>query len=69
MRRCGARGGGVLALLCRRCMRLAQLECRVCRRRFKDLPAHFARSECGRFDREGMWWQADRPPTARQVFP
>jgi hypothetical protein len=50
-------------------MRPAQLECRVCRKRFKDIGAHLERSECGRFDREGLWWSKDRPPTARQVFP
>lgn len=56
--------GEHIALACNRCMRFISQWCRVCRRDFRDLGLHLAKTECGRFDKAGMWWTADRPPRA-----
>lgn len=58
-------GGATLGHLCRRCLKTLATGCRVCKRAFRDLRTHLRRSECGRFDREGMFWSRERPPTAR----
>ncbi len=60
--------GEVLATMCRRCRLPLQMTCRVCKRTFRDLNAHLRASECGRFDKQGMWWTTERPPTARKEF-
>lgn len=35
--------------------------CRVCRVVFRDLKRHHSTTECGKFDKAGMWWTPDRP--------
>lgn len=58
-----------LALVCNACMRFISQRCRVCLRDFRDLALHLAKSECGPFDKAGMWWTADRPPNAGKPPP
>ena len=54
----------MIAVTCNACMRFISQRCRVCLRSYKDLALHLAKSECGPFDKAGMWWTADRPPWA-----
>lgn len=56
--------GEQIAVTCTKCLRFVSQRCRVCRRDYRDLGLHHAKSECGRFDKAGMWWTADRPPNA-----
>lgn len=56
--------GQQIAVACNRCMRFVSQRCRVCLRDYRYLALHHAKSECGEFDRRGMWWTADRPPRA-----
>lgn len=56
--------GEQIAITCTKCMRFVSQRCRVCRRDFRDLQLHHVKSECGRFDKAGMWWTTDRPPWA-----
>lgn len=58
------RKGAPIAIVCNACVRFLSQRCRVCLRDYRDLPLHQAKSECGRFDRAGMWWTTDRPPNA-----
>lgn len=59
-----ATGGDIIALACAKCLRFIWTRCRVCRRDYRDLALHLAKSECGPFDKAGMWWTANRPPGA-----
>lgn len=61
--------GEQIAVTCARCHRFASQRCRVCRRDYRDLQLHLTLSECGPFDKAGMWWTADRPATAGAVPP
>ena len=58
-------GGSKLGEICRSCRKVLP-RCRVCRKIFKRLDTHFAMTECGMFDKAGLWWTADRPPTAKR---
>ena len=58
--------GERLAVGCKRCMRFVSQRCRVCRRDYRDLQLHLSLTECGPFDKAGMWWTTDRPPNAGQ---
>jgi hypothetical protein len=57
-------GGDIIAMACNACLRFIWQRCRVCRRDYRDLQLHLAKSECGPFDKAGMWWTAERPPWA-----
>lgn len=61
--------GEQIAVTCTRCMRFVSQRCRVCLRDYRDLQLHLALTECGPFDKAGMWWTADRPPWAGRVPP
>jgi len=56
--------GATIAVIYNACHRFIVQRCRVCLRDFRDLKLHHAKSECGRFDKAGMWWTAERPPGA-----
>jgi hypothetical protein len=56
--------GATIAVTCNACHRFIAQRCRVCLRDFRDLALHLAKSECGPFDKAGMWWTSERPPWA-----
>lgn len=56
--------GEQIAIGCKLCHRFVSQRCRVCRRDYRDLQLHLTLSECGPFDKAGMWWTTERPPWA-----
>ena len=58
-------GGSKLGEICRGCGKVLP-RCRVCRKIFKRLSAHLMFSECGMYDKAGLWWGVTRPATAER---